>query len=364
MMFFVALVLVGLLLVQDFLLCFFIFFNFKDYSKRDVDLPMVSVLLPARNEASTVKACLKSFESINYPPEKIEFIVGNDQSEDHTGQILRDWSNEFSNRTYVEIKTRYSHLNGKANALAQMAQVATGELLLFTDADCRTNEFWVKEMVSAFEPRYGLIVGVTEVAGENIFERLQGMDWWITLGMIKVTADLGKLLTAVGNNMLVSREAYEAIGGYESLGFSVTEDFALGQAVMEKGYDPIHQMTSKSLVYTKGEKSFFQLMRQRKRWMRGALSLPFRWKLLLVLQALFFPAIITVLVFNVWLGGAIWFGKIWVQAAFIKKLAHNCKGKVNWGELFIFEVYHLVISWSTIVYYFWPSKINWKERRY
>ncbi|GAB3646873.1 hydroxychlorobactene glucosyltransferase CruC [Echinicola sediminis] len=361
-----TLIIVGLLILQDFLMCYFLCAHLKDFYREipDEKLPKISVLVPARNEEKLLADCLKALGELRYPKGKLEIILGDDRSSDGTAAILRSWVARTPDSKFLEVQAVYSHLNGKANALAQMAEKATGDLLLFTDADCQVNPGWAVEMVKAFRPAFGLLVGVTRIKSPFLIQRLQGMDWWLTLGMIKVTADLGRLLTAVGNNMLISREAYDAVGGFQSLPFSVTEDFSMGQAIAAKGYRPAHQVSSGSLVDTKAEKSFFDLMRQRKRWMRGAFSLALPWQLLLALQALFFPAVIATLFVDLWVGGVLWLAKVMLQAVFIWCLAKKAEVRVPFWELFIFEVYYLVISWSTIVYYFWPSKINWKEREY
>lgn len=363
----VAIILVTLLVVQDILLLTLFLHNYKDHSVQDQierDWPSVSVIITARNESAVLADCLRSFEQIDYPREKIEFIIGNDQSEDETPAILSDWAGKDSQRTYIEIQPLYTHINGKANALAQLIDKSKGELLLLTDADCRVGKLWVKELVKAYRPKFGLVVGVTQVTGKNLFEKLQGLEWWQTLGMIKVTSDLGFLLTAVGNNMLVSREAYEKVGGYEGLPFSVTEDFALGEAVKAAGYKPVHQFSPNSLIGTKGEKDLLTLLIQRKRWMWGARTLPLKWQLLLLLQVMFYPCIFILLTFIPIEAGLIWALKLILQSLFIKSLAKKAGQVIPLFQLIIFEVYYPVISWSTIVYYFWPSKIKWKERKY
>ncbi|WP_186754836.1 glycosyltransferase [Echinicola salinicaeni] len=362
-----AIILVALLVVQDVLLLILFLYNYKNHSEQDQeksDWPSVSVIMTARNESAVLAECLKAFELIDYPRNKIEFIIGNDQSEDETPSILSVWASNDNQRTHVEIQPLYSHINGKANALAQLIEKSKGELLLLTDADCKVGKQWAKEMVKAYQPKFGLVVGVTQVAGKNLFEKLQGLEWWQTLGMIKVTSDLGFLLTAMGNNMLVSREAYENVGGYEGLFFSVTEDFSLGEAVKAAGYKPVHQFSSASLIDTKGEKNLLTLLIQRKRWMWGARTLPMKWQLLLLLQVMFYPCIFVLLTFFPIEAGLVWGGKWIMQSLFIKSLAKKAGQVVPLFQLIIFEVYYPVISWSTIVYYFWPSKIKWKERKY
>ncbi|UCS93533.1 glycosyltransferase [Echinicola marina] len=363
----VAIILLVLILIQDVLLLILFVFNYRDHivsGQQEEGWPSVSVVMTARNEADVLAACLKAFEEIDYPREKISFIVGNDQSLDKTSEILSTWAKKDSQRVFMEIRPLYRHINGKANALAQLIKMAKGELLLLTDADCKVGKYWAKEMVNAYQPRFGMVVGLTQVTGGNVFEKLQGLEWWQILGMIKVTSDLGLLLTAVGNNMLVSREAYEKVGGFEGLNFSVTEDFALGEAIKAKGYKPVHQFSAASLIETKGEKDLSSLLLQRKRWMRGARTLPLHWQLLLLVQVMFYPSIIVLLASFPFLAGVVWAVKWGLQSMFIRSLAKRARVNIPLSQLIIFELYYPVISWSTIVYYFWPSKINWKERKY
>jgi len=171
-------------------------------------------------------------------------------------------------------------------------------------------------------------------------------------------------VTAMGNNMLVGRSAYLEVGGFENLPFSVTEDFALAQSLIKKGFRPINQVSSRSLVMTKGERNLSDLLKQRKRWMKGAMSLPWYWILLLGLQCGFFPAIIYLFAYNLNWAIGVWLIKIFLQSLFIKGFAARAGIHVAHLQLFLFEFYYLMTSWCTIVYYFWPSSIYWKERQY
>src|SRR5690606_20837076 len=176
----------------------------------------------------------------------------------------------------------------------------TGDLLLFTDADCQVNPGWVKEMVCAFRASFGVVTGITAVRSMGFFAKMQAIDWWLTQSMIKGTADLAYSFTSMGNNMLISREAYWKVGGFQGLPFSVTEDFALAQAAIEKGYKPVQQVSAGALVMTKSEKNISELLKQRKRWMKGAMALPWYWIVLLALQCGFFPAMLFVVI-QIWL---------------------------------------------------------------
>ena len=364
----IAVLIIGLLIVEDFLLFLLSHFAYKDHYLEidEWELPRISVLIPARNEETTLPACLASLEDLDYPSDRIEFIIGDDQSRDKTAGIIYKWVKAAPNRTGLTIKPASSphQINGKANALAQLAKAATGEYYLLSDADCTMNPLWAKEMIGSYRTENGLVMGITAVQTTNLFSAMQAIDWWITLGMIKVSSDIGRLLTGMGNNMIVFKEAYHRAGGFERLTFSLTEDYALAQALIREGYRPSHQVAAGSLIRTKAIGSLSALLMQRKRWMHGAMSLPWYWLGSLLLQVLFFPAIIY-LSFHYFVAGlALWVGKIFLQSLFIRSIAAKSKTKVPVSHLVWYEFYYLIVSWSTIVYYFWPTAVYWKERKY
>ncbi|MBT0811307.1 glycosyltransferase [Litoribacter ruber] len=363
-----AQVIVFFLLVQDLVLYLCMVFNFKDYfGKTPASWPNITVLIPARNEEDNIKACLEALEQLDYPSENLQVILGNDGSEDHTEELMKTWQSTQSHCLFLNINEApaNSTMTGKANALNQMAKLADGEYLLFTDADCKVGAGWAKEMVgAAVQADASLVTGITAVEGRQLFGKLQAMDWWLTLGMVKVFADLNTKVTSMGNNMLIKKSLYEKLGGFEKLPFSVTEDFELAKAVSQLGYRSIHQVSQNSLLETKPVADYWGLLRQRKRWMRGAMGLTLIWKVLLALQVLFFPSIIFLTWLNPLLGVGIWAMKIFIQSLFLRHFAGKTQRHLAVGNLLLFEFYYLFISWSTIVYYFWPAKINWKGRTY
>jgi cellulose synthase/poly-beta-1,6-N-acetylglucosamine synthase-like glycosyltransferase len=362
-----ALFIVGFLIFQDLILGLLLVINFRKYDSRNqAELPKISILIPSRNEAENILNCLQSIEFLEYPKEKTQIILADDGSTDETAIIIQDWMKSTVWQVeFLSIHKKKAGLNGKANALAQMAEKATGKLLLFTDADCIVSPQWAKSMVNAqAESGSDLITGITQVQGDNVFTRMQAMDWWLTLGMVKVMSDLGLTLTSMGNNMLLSKKAYEAIGGFEGIPFSLTEDFELAKQVKLKGFKAVHLVSEANLIQTKGQEKSSDLLSQRKRWMYGAVRLPLYWKVLLGVQVLFFPSIIYFFILFPFEGLLLWLIKVIIQSLFIYGFASKCRQNLGIRNLLLFELYYLFTSWSTIVYYFWPAKTEWKGRKY
>ncbi|WP_375583419.1 glycosyltransferase [Cyclobacterium xiamenense] len=327
---------------------------------------MICILLPCRNEAENLPDCLHALEGLAYPTDRIRYLLADDHSSDETGAILANWAAKGTNRQVIPLGRRPAPgENGKALALAEMAaQVRKGEFMLFTDADCRVPPGWAACMAKTYRKEFGLVTGITRISGNSWFARMQALDWWLTLGKVKVVADWGYNLTAMGNNMAMAESAYRKAGGFLPLTGAVTEDLALARAVQGIGYRPIQLVNKAVLVSTLPELGFTNLMKQRKRWMRGAFLLPWYWQLLLGLQVGFYLALMVAMYYVPLQAGIGWCIKILVQSLFIGTFAAKTETKTRFLDLICFEIYNWIVSWSTVLYYFWPGAIQWKNRNY
>ena len=331
------------------------------------ELPRVSVLVAARNEEEALPNLLRSLAGLDYPREKLEIVIADDQSSDQTAHLASDWVKEGPNRRLISIGDEQAGLyqtNGKANALAIIAREASGEFFFFTDADCEVPSSWIKEGIACFEGDTGLVIGVTQVKNSNLFGKMQELEWWNTLGIVKAVSDMKLPTTGLGNNMVISRTAYQMGGGFEGIRPSITEDLEISRSVRRAGFGLHHQVSPAFLVKTKAEKDWPSLLKQRKRWVTGALTLPIAWKMLLGLQFIFFLAVSMLLVVNWKLGLMIWGVKIFLQSWFLRYFAGRAGQKIGLFPLIFFDFYQIQSLSLTILYYFWPVKVQWKSRSY
>lgn len=357
-----------LLILQYAILFVLVKKNWKNHANdQSGRLPMVSILIAARNEEKDIPHLLKCLSFLDYPEDRLEILLADDQSEDKTAGCISAWAEGFSNRKLISIlpeQTNLYHPNGKANALAILAHQARGELFFFTDADCQVPATWLKEGVGCFKKDVGLVIGITQVRSLDFFGEMQELDWWNTLGIVKVVTDLGFSTTGLGNNMMISREAYENCGGFAGLPYSLTEDLEISRSVKKAGYKLIHQVDPRLLVTTKAESTWGDLLRQRKRWMAGVMSLSTGWKILLGLQFLFFPLVGFLLFNSLLLGFGVWLLKILFQGSFLSEIAGKAGKNLNFGSVLIFDLYQILTLSLTILYYFWPVQTQWKSRNY
>ncbi|HAA14892.1 MAG TPA: family 2 glycosyl transferase, partial [Cytophagales bacterium] len=195
--------------------------------------PKVSVLVPARDEEQNLPRCLNALLASDYPLDRIEILVGDDHSTDNTRKVIQNYAAEHPQVSLVEVGHSSGNARAKANVLVYLTRAATHDIWLLTDADIAPSPGWLKAMVGVRErEQAGLVAGVTMVESKSLWGQLQKVDWMMGWGMIQLGVEAGQPVTSAGNNMLVTREAYQAVGGYEKLPFSVTEDFVLYHAII------------------------------------------------------------------------------------------------------------------------------------
>jgi cellulose synthase/poly-beta-1,6-N-acetylglucosamine synthase-like glycosyltransferase len=350
-------------LVDIVLILIWLFF-FKPIANDTQKEPFISILVAARNEADKIETCLSSLVVQQYPVDKLEILVGDDASTDDTFQIVKAWSGKYNQIRLYSINQHTGKTKGKANVLAQLAEKAKGELFLFTDADIELPAQWARSMVNNFKPANGIVTGITGIKGAGLWARLQNVDWLFMLGMVKAIADLGKPVTAMGNNMLISRAAYNEVGGYEGIPFSVTEDLELFKQVAKKGYQPANLLDEKVLAMSYPISGWAGYFQQRKRWLKGGVQIPFYLVLVLILETMFLLPAIALWVLEGQLAIVLLVAKLCFQYLLISLVLAKLNQVKDVLILPFYTVYLSLVAVSLWVYYWLPVSVKWKGRDY
>lgn len=327
--------------------------------------PSVSILLAARNEEAQLLNCLQALEQLDYPSGYWEVWIGNDRSTDRTGVIAEGFA---QNKPYFHVlhieEERFGKAKGKANVLAQLAHQAIGDVFLFTDADVLVPPSWIKGMLRHWYPQKGIITGFTLVQGHGALENLQGLDWTWALTLIKASSDLGIPTTAMGNNMLVSAEAYWETGGYEAIPFSLTEDYALFRAIIDRGYGFQQLIHPRIMATTKAISTFSELLQQRQRWMHGAVQVPWYLQSGLYLQLLWLPLMCLLFIYAPFWALSLWLAKILGQAGVMAYQLLRLGKPQALKYALLYEPYAL-ITYSLMAYRYYAKKpLKWKGREF
>ncbi len=334
-------------------------------TKNNENIPFVSILVPARNEAHQITDCLYSLFELNYPKNKYEVLIGDDSSTDNTAELVLKLIQSKENFKLIPITYTLGKAQAKANVLANLAHLAKGEIFAVTDADIQVKPNWLITLVEEFDnPKIAIVSGTTIVQGDTLFERMQGVEWLYSSGLLVAFDRLGLKGTAVGNNMAYTREAYFKVGGYENIDFSVTEDFKLFDTFRKAGYQTKNTLLAESLNISKAQSGFKNFLHQRKRWLIGAQELNFIWKMIFILFGSFYLMVFVLAFFSLQSAMVMWTLKFIIQSFVVILLNKRLKLKTNYKDVLLLEPYYIISSIAVIAFYLSPSKMGWKDREY
>lgn len=201
--------------------------------------PLVSVVVPARNERETIETVVRSVLASGYTD--LELLVVNDRSTDDTAEIVARLAREDARLRLVEGEPLPAGWYGKPWACCQGYHAARGELLLFTDADTRHGPELLGRAVAALrQDRADLMTVSPFQRCVTFWERVIMPQIWLLLGLRFHPARVNRArrerdVIANGQFILITREAYEAIGTHAAVRQEVAEDLALAQACFRAG---------------------------------------------------------------------------------------------------------------------------------
>jgi 1,2-diacylglycerol 3-beta-glucosyltransferase len=325
----------------------------------------VSVIIAARNEEANLYDCLKSVANQTYPVSLFEIIVMNDGSTDGTETICADFIKRYPNIKSVQVKNDLI-IHGKANALAQGIETATGEIILITDADCTVQKTWVEQTANRYDSEIGLIGGFTLQKATTPFEGMQSLDWTFILGMAAATAGLGYPLGSIGNNLSFRRSAYEQVGGYRKLKFSVTEDYTLVQAIVgSKKWKYLYPIDLKHFVESKSCPNLQALLRQKHRWGKGGLDMKPAGLGIMVIGFLMHLSPFVMLFWGGILQAAIALMiKFIADYAFLYQILKRLDRSEDLRWFYWFEIYFIIYVLLLPFLVFFGGKVKWKGREF
>lgn len=201
-------------------------------------LPPLSVVVPARNEEATVGQAMRTLLALDYP--SLEIVAVDDRSTDRTGALLDQLAKEEPRLRVVHVRELPCGWLGKNHALHVGSQQATGDYLLFTDADVHFEATALRRAV-----RYAVANRLDHL---TLFPSLTLHDFWETLAVWffgvmftlkfrpwKVADPRSKAHIGIGAFNLVRASVYRRAGGHASLPMDVTDDMKLGKRMKESG---------------------------------------------------------------------------------------------------------------------------------
>lgn len=222
--------------------------------------PKVSVVVASYNGARTLRTCLDSLEQLNYPD--YEVILVDDGSTDDTGKLVQPKADGTHPFPHVRV---IRHLDNAGLSVARNTGIAAaaGEIVAFTDADCRTDEDWLYFLVSAL-----LEDGFEAVGGPNLLPPEDSAMAAAVMaspgGPAHVMLDDREAEHIPGCNMAFFKHALETIGGFDPVFTRAGDDvdicWRIQQAGFKIGFTPVafvwHYRRSTALAYLKQQDGY------------------------------------------------------------------------------------------------------------
>jgi glycosyltransferase involved in cell wall biosynthesis len=204
--------------------------------------PRVSIIVPARNESADIEAGLTRLLALDY--DNYEIIAVNDRSTDNTGTIM----DRVAASPAAQNRLKVAHVRelplrwlGKTHAMWSAARQATGEWLLFTDADVMFRPDALRRAISyaEAEPADHVVLFpkmIMKTPGEKMM-----LAFFQTLFVFghrpwRVADPKSNDHMGVGAFNMVRRKAYESVGTYERLRMEVLDDMKLGKVIKQAGF--------------------------------------------------------------------------------------------------------------------------------
>lgn len=204
----------------------------------DADCPNISILFAARDEQEKLAAALATLMEIEYP--HFEVVAVDDRSSDATGQILDDFAALHPRLRVVHVVALPPGWLGKPHALQKAYEAATGEWLVFTDADVRFKPDVLRRAVTLAK-RQNLdhlsllcdveMVGFWEKALITFFVAI----FHLATNPRMVGSHRSPFYVGIGAFQLMKRSAYEASGTHRRLAMEVIDDMKLGKLIKRAG---------------------------------------------------------------------------------------------------------------------------------
>jgi hypothetical protein len=240
----------------------------------DPDPPLVTAVVPAKDEEATLARCLTAVCSQDYP--RLEILVVDDRSRDATRAIAQEFARTDRRIRVLTIAELPPGWTGKTHALHRAAQEARGDWLWFLDADTRFSPENLS-IVMEYARSHGAALAslIPEMRCESFWERvvqpLASIVLMQCFPLLLVNDPRSARAFANGQYILITRAAYEAAGGHRAVRDRFVEDIALARNVKQLGL-PIRVALAQHLGTTRMYASLGQLVRGWSRILYDALG--------------------------------------------------------------------------------------------
>lgn len=264
----------GLLLAYRFWFCKLTFFDaVKEFDLVSDDYTLFTIVIPARNEAANIKACILSIVEQNYPARFVEIIVINDFSEDDTEQIVQEMISNHKQVHLLNLSDYYKQdeiSSFKKKAIETAVLHAKGDWITTTDADCIAPPQWLSLYHQFIKQKNPVFVAapVMFVDAPGVLNTFQVLDFLALQGITAAAVSAGHHAMSNGANLAFEKLAFNAVGAYQGVDALASGDDMFLMHKMKKVFP--HRIGylfhPGAIVLSKTMSTWKEFLMQRIRW--------------------------------------------------------------------------------------------------
>jgi len=232
-----------------------------------------TIIIPARNEAANIKACVDSILAQDYPVNAFEIIVIDDFSEDDTAFIVQALSQQYPQVRLLKLADHCKEgetLAYKKKAIEIAVAVAKGDWILTTDADCIVPKRWLllyNAYIQEHQPCF-VAAPVMFIKTAGFLNQFQLLDFLALQGITAAAVGAGKHSMSNGANLGFEKTAFIAVGGYQGVDHIASgDDMFLMHKMKQTLHKPVgYLFHPDAIVLTAAMDTWKGFIMQRIRW--------------------------------------------------------------------------------------------------
>lgn len=231
----------------------------------------ISVLIPARNEATNITACINSILAQTYPNTLFEIIVIDDHSRDKTPDLVRNYNSpQVQLIQLADYVDKNSIQSFKKKAIEIAIKKATGDLIVSTDADCIAQPNWLQLIASFYEKNNLKFIAapVNFHKEKSIFEQFQSLDFIGMMGITGAGIHTKLMNMCNGANLAYSKAVFYEVKGFEGITeFASGDDMMLMQKIAKRYPNQVGYLKNQTAtIFTEAKPTLKGFLNQRIRW--------------------------------------------------------------------------------------------------
>ena len=233
----------------------------------------ISVVIAARNEEANIEGLLNSLAEQSYSRELFEVILVDDHSEDKTWELIQQTQGSISLRS-IQLKdlVKEGERLGsyKKRAIEEGISIASGKLIVTTDADCRFHADWLKTIAAFYEennPKF--IAAPVKLTGDSsLLSIFQILDFLVLQGITGASVHKRFNSLCNGANLAYERTAFYDVKGFEGVDKIASGDdlFLMHKIFLKYPNDVLYLKSDVAIVHTDTQKTWKEFFQQRIRW--------------------------------------------------------------------------------------------------